>query len=128
MVNTGLSDQIARWLQAVVDGWPTFPILALFFVIAALVTQLMSDAGTIAFLGPVAVALALALGQSPQVFVVTIAMAAVASFLTPIGHHGNLLIYGPGRYRFSDFVRLGTPLTILVAVIVVLIAPLLWPR
>jgi len=128
MVNTGLSDQIARWLQTVVGGWHPFPILVLFFVIAAFVTQLMSDAGTTAFLGPVAVALALAIGQSPQVFVVTVAMAAVTSFLTPIGHHGNLLIYGPGRYRFSDFVRVGTPLTILVAVIVVLIAPLLWPR
>ena len=126
MVKTGLSDQIASCLQAVVGAWHPFPILVLFFVIAALVTQLMSDAGTTAFLGPVAVALALGLGQSPEVYVVTVAMAAVTSFLTPIGHHGNLLIYGPGRYRFSDFVRVGTPLTILVAVIVILIAPLLW--
>jgi di/tricarboxylate transporter len=54
-------------------------------------------------------------------------MASVASFLTPIGHHGNLLIYGPGGYRFWDFVRVGAPLTALVGVAVVLMAPLLWP-
>ncbi|HZD55248.1 MAG TPA: SLC13 family permease [Anaerolineales bacterium] len=126
MVKTGLSDQIAAWLQALVGGWHPLPVLLLFFLIAALVTQLMSDAGTTALLGPVAVALALALGHSPEAYVVTVAMAAVTSFLTPIGHHGNLLIYGPGRYRFSDFVRVGTPLTILVAIIVILIAPLLW--
>ncbi len=53
-------------------------------------------------------------------------MATVASFLTPIGHHGNLLVYGPGRYRFADFVRVGAPLTIVVALVVTLLAPLLW--
>jgi di/tricarboxylate transporter len=54
-------------------------------------------------------------------------MAAVTSFCTPIGHHGNLLIYGPGNYRFADFLRVGTPLTLLIAVIVSLMAPMLWP-
>ena len=71
-------------------------------------------------------ALARALGQSPEPYVVTVAMAAVAAFLTPIGHHGHLLIYGPGRYQFRDFVRAGTPPTILVGVIVALLAPPLW--
>jgi di/tricarboxylate transporter len=75
----------------------------------------------------VAIALAQALGHAPEAYVVTAAMAAVASFLTPIGHHGNLLVYGPGRYRFADFVRVGTPLTVLVALIVAFAAPLLWP-
>jgi di/tricarboxylate transporter len=54
-------------------------------------------------------------------------MASVASFFTPIGHHGNLLIYGPGNYQFSDFLRVGIPLTLLVAVIVMFMAPMLWP-
>jgi di/tricarboxylate transporter len=58
---------------------------------------------------------------------VTVAMAAVTSFFTPIGHHGNLLIYGPGGYQFSDFVKVGVPLTLIVAVIVSLMAPILWP-
>ncbi len=54
--------------------------------------------------------------------------AAVASFLTPIGHHGNLLVYGPGRYRFADFVRVSTPLTVLVALVVAFLAQVFWPR
>ena len=53
-------------------------------------------------------------------------MAAVVAFLTPIGHHGNLLVYGPGRYHFADFVRVGTPLTVLIALVVAFLAPLLW--
>jgi di/tricarboxylate transporter len=90
-------------------------------------TQLMSDAATTALFAPVAVALANGLGHPPEAYVVTVAMAAVASFLTPIGHHGNLLIYGPGGYRFMDFVRVGAPLTAIVAVIVVTLARILWP-
>jgi di/tricarboxylate transporter len=66
------------------------------------------------------------LGQPPEPFVVTVAMASVVAFLTPIGHHGNLLVYGPGRYQFIDFVKVGTPLTILVGFVVVLLAPILW--
>jgi di/tricarboxylate transporter len=58
--------------------------------------------------------------------VVTVAMASVASFLTPIGHHGNLIVYGPGGYQFWDFVRVGAPLTVIVAIIVALLSPLLW--
>ena len=54
-------------------------------------------------------------------------MAAVTSVFTPIGHHGNLLIYGPGGYQFSDFLRVGVPLTLLIAAIVVFLAPILWP-
>jgi di/tricarboxylate transporter len=54
------------------------------------------------------------------------AMAAVAAFLTPIGHHGNLLVYGPGGYRFSDFVRVGASMTVIVSLVVVLLAPLVF--
>jgi di/tricarboxylate transporter len=101
--------------------------LLVIFSIVAVLTQFMSDAATTAVFAPVAVALAQALGQAPEAYVVTVAMAAVASFLTPIGHHGNLLVYGPGRYQFSDFVRVGAPLTALVALVVVALAPILWP-
>jgi di/tricarboxylate transporter len=60
--------------------------------------------------------------------VVTVAMASVVAFLTPIAHHGNLLIYGPGGYRFVDFARVGAPLTVVSALIVAFGAPLIWPR
>lgn len=127
MKSTGMSDLLAGWFGGAVGGLNQVVILAVLFVVAAVLTQFMSDAATTALFGPLAATLAIALGLPPEPFVVTVAMAAVASFLTPIGHHGNLLIYGPGGYHFTDFVRVGTPLTILVGIVVVLIAPILWP-
>src|SRR5204862_7701058 len=97
------------------------------FMIVAVLTQFMSDSATTALFAPVAVALARGLGHAPEAYVVTVAMASVAAFFTPIGHHGNLLVYGPGRYRFADFVRVGTPLTIVAGLVVVFIARLVWP-
>ncbi len=127
MQKSGVSDLIAGWLQNTVGGLNQMVILLIIFAIVGVLTQFMSDAATTAVFAPVAVALATALGHSPEAYVVTVAMAAVASFLTPIGHHGNLLVYGPGRYQFADFVWVGTPLTVLVAIIVVVMAPMLWP-
>jgi di/tricarboxylate transporter len=127
MEQSGASKLLATWLQHAVGGWNPTLILLVVFAVVAIATQFMSDAATTALFAPVAIALARALGQPPEPFVVTVAMAAVAAFLTPIGHHGNLLVYGPGRYQFADFTRVGTPLTILVALVVVLLAPILWP-
>jgi di/tricarboxylate transporter len=127
MERSGTSKLLAGWIQAAVGGWNERLILLALFAIVAVLTQFMSDSATTALFGPVAIALAQALGQAPEAYVVTVAMASVAAFLTPIGHHGNLLIYGPGRYQFADFVRIGTPLTILVGLVVALLAPLVWP-
>ena len=128
MQQSGTSDLLAGWLQTALGGWSQTLILLAIFTVVAVITQLMSDAATTALFAPVAVVLAQALGHPPEPYVVTVAMAAVASFLTPIGHHGNLLVYGPGGYRFTDFVWVGTPLTVLVALIVTWLAPLLWPQ
>ena len=127
MQETGTADVMAGWLQGLVSGWAVHWILLALFLVTGLVTQIMSDAGTTALFGPIALALGRGLDLAPEPFVVTVAMAAVTSFFTPIGHHGNLLIYGPGRYQFSDFVRVGMPLTLIIAVIVSFMAPMLWP-
>jgi di/tricarboxylate transporter len=127
MQETGTADLLAGWLQGLVTGWGIHWILLALFLVTGLVTQIMSDAGTTALFGPIAIALARGLDLAPEPFVVTVAMAAVTSFFTPIGHHGNLLIYGPGRYQFGDFVKVGVPLTLIVAVIVSFMAPILWP-
>lgn len=127
MQETGAADLLAGWLQGLVLNWDIFWILLMLFLTAGVVTQVMSDAATVALFGPISIALARGLDLPPEAFVVTVAMAAVTSFFTPIGHHGNLLIYGPGRYQFSDFMRVGVPLTFIVAVIVSLMAPMLWP-
>jgi di/tricarboxylate transporter len=126
MEKTGTSKLLAGWLKTVLAGWHELLVLGAVFAIVAVLTQFMSDAATTALFAPVAAALAQGLGRPLEPYVVTVAMASVASFLTPIGHHGNLLIYAPGRYRFADFVRVGMPLTIVVGVVVVLMASLLW--
>jgi di/tricarboxylate transporter len=126
MQKTGAADMLAGWLGGAVGGLSQTAILLIIFAIVAVLTQFMSDAATTALFAPVAVALGQSLGKPLEPYAVTVAMAAVASFLTPIGHHGNLLIYGPGGYHFRDFVWNGTPLTILVAFVVVFVSQWVW--
>jgi di/tricarboxylate transporter len=126
MEHSGASRRLAGWLQAVVGGWSQLAVLLAIFAVVAVITQFMSDSATTALFAPVAIALAGALDVAPDAFVVTVAMASVVAFLTPIGHHGNLLVYGPGGYRFADFVIVGTPLTVVAALVVALLAPLVF--
>jgi di/tricarboxylate transporter len=127
MQKSGVASLLAGWLQGAVGGWNQTVILLALFAVVAVLTQLMSDAATTALFAPVAITLAQALGRVPEPYVITVAMAAVTSFLTPMGHHGNLLVYGPGGYQFMDFIRVGTPLTVLIALVVVLLAQVIWP-
>ena len=126
MKSTGAAGTVAGWLEGLVQDWSQPLVLLVLFAVVSVVTQFMSDSATTALFAPVAVALAQALDRPPEPYVVSVAMASVVAFLTPIGHHGNLLVYGPGGYRFADFVRVGAPLTVLAAAVVVFIAPLLW--
>jgi di/tricarboxylate transporter len=126
MTASGAAATLAGLLERAVADWSQTLVLLVLFAVVAAITQLMSDSATTALFAPVAVALAEGLGRPPEPYVVTVAMASVVSFLTPIGHHGNLLIYAPGGYRFTDFVRVGAPLTALAAVVVVVVAQLLW--
>lgn len=127
MEKTGVSSLFANWLAQEAAGLDPIYVLAAMFVSGALLTQILSDAATVVLLGPIALGLAQPLGIPPEPLVVCTALGAVAAFLTPIGHHGNLLIYGPGNYRFGDFIRIGLPVTIIVGVISCTTALVLWP-
>ena len=126
MEQTGTADLLAKALAVMVAHWPVLAILLVMFCAAALLTQVMSDAATTVLLGPVAISLAQVLDLPPTPFVVCTALGAVVAFLTPIGHHGNLLILGPGQYRFGDFLRVGLPLTVIVALVSAWMARWLW--
>jgi di/tricarboxylate transporter len=126
MEQTGTAALMARGLLGVVEGWPMFAVLLVLFSAAALLTQILSDSATTVLLGPIAISLAASLGQPPTPFVVCTALGAVVAFLTPIGHHGNLLILAPGQYRFADFLRIGLPLTILIALVSAWLSQWLW--
>jgi di/tricarboxylate transporter len=126
MEQTGTADLLARGLLRFVADWPTLGVLLVLFGAAALLTQILSDSATTVLLGPIAISLAGSLGLPPTPFVVCTALGAVVAFLTPIGHHGNLLILRPGQYRFGDFLLVGLPLTALVAFVSAWLARWLW--
>ena len=126
MEQTGTAQLLAQAMLELIAHWSPLAILLVMFSVAALLTQILSDAATTVLLGPIAVSLAQSLGLPPTPFVVCTALGAVAAFLTPIGHHGNLLILGPGQYRFADFLRIGLPLTALIALVCAWMARWLW--
>ena len=76
---------------------------------------------------PIAVSTAADLGLDPRPFAIAVAIAASASFLTPVSYQTNIMVYGPGGYRFSDYARLGLPLTVIVVAATVTVVPALWP-
>ncbi|HOC10243.1 MULTISPECIES: SLC13 family permease [Thermomonas] len=126
MENTGTAALLAQGLSHWIAHWPPLAILLVMFSIAALLTQVMSDAATTALLGPISIATAQVLGLPPAPFVMCTALGAVVAFLTPIGHHGNLLILRPGQYSFADFLRVGLPLTVLIGLVSAWMARWLW--
>lgn len=127
MERSGTADLLADWLSPLVAHWKVTWVLLALFTTAALLTQILSDTATTILLAPIAIGMSDQLDISAAAMVISVAMGSVAAFLTPIGHHGNLLVYEPGNYRFVDFVRVGTPLTILLGLAVAWLAPLLWP-
>ena len=127
MEQTGTASLFAGWLANVASPWETTWVLLALFLTAALFTQILSDTATTILLGPIALGMSALLGISAPAMVFSVAMGAVVAFLTPIGHHGNLLVYEPGAYRFADFVRVGTPLTLLLGLAVAFLAPIVWP-
>jgi di/tricarboxylate transporter len=126
MEKSGTAAYFATHLQQLTAEWSSIAVLLALFWSAALVTQVLSDAATVVLLGPIALALALGLELPPQPFLVCTALGAVTAFLTPIGHHGNLLILSPGQYTFGDFLRVGVPLTVLISAVSVWTAQWLW--
>ncbi|NJN64834.1 MAG: SLC13 family permease [Acidobacteria bacterium] len=124
---TGGADKVVRALLWLVgDTGPTAVLGVLFFVTYAL-TGFMSNTATAALMVPLAVSASTKLGVDARPFLIAIAFAASAAFYTPVGYQTNMLVYGPGGYRFSDYMRLGGPLNILYWFVGVLLIPLLFP-
>ncbi len=117
-----ISDLIVQWTQGLSPFW----MVMIFFWFAALLTQILSDAATTVLIAPVAVIFAKTAGFSPVAAVVCVTIGAIASFLTPIGHHGNLLILKPGGYKFADFLKIGFPLAIAISAITCYLSLRIW--
>ncbi|MBB5207958.1 SLC13 family permease [Chiayiivirga flava] len=126
MEKTGTAQLFADVLLRYTADFSPLAVLLVVFWSGALLTQILSDAATTVLLGPVAISLATGMDLPPTPFVVCTALGAVASFLTPIGHHGNLLILNPGRYTFGDFIKVGVPLTLMIGFVSTWLARWLW--
>ena len=118
MQKTGLAEALATDLLHGLRGWPPYAVLLVLFALGQLFTEALSNGTTVVLLMPIATALAQGLGLPPMAFIFAITIAASQSFLTPVGYQTNLMVYGPGRYRFLDMTRYGLPLTVLMALVV----------
>ncbi|MBK8986853.1 MAG: SLC13 family permease [Chloroflexi bacterium] len=126
MQTTGTAEFLANRLTALVGTWNPLWLLTGFFALTVLLTQPMSNQAAAAVVIPVALQTAVQLGLNPRTFAMMIAIAASTSYLTPL-EPACLMVYGPGRYRFMDFLRVGGLLTVVVYLLAIVMTPLLWP-
>jgi di/tricarboxylate transporter len=124
---SGASDVLAGWLSDVGSKLPPAGALTLILVVAMAVTPFLNNAATVLVVAPIAASFADSLGYRPEAFLMAVAIGAGCDFLTPIGHQCNTLVMGPGGYRFSDYPRLGLPLSLLVVIVSVPVVILVWP-
>jgi di/tricarboxylate transporter len=126
LTESGAADMIASAI-GVVSGADPFWSLAVLYLVTVMVTELITNNAAGVMMFPIAMATAEGTGASFMPFVIAIMIGASAGFITPIGYQTNLMIYGPGGYRFSDYIRFGLPLSVLVGVAAVLLIPRIWP-
>ena len=118
MQKTGLAELIAQGLLHGLHAWPVYAALLAVFLFSTLLTEVMSNAATVALLIPIAGELAQGLDQPPRAFIYAVLFGASQCFLSPVGYHTNTMVYGPGRYRFLDVARYGIPFTVAMTIAV----------
>lgn len=123
---TGAAAGLAGFLLGLTGGHP-FAVLAVVYLTTILMTEMITNNAAAVLMFPLAYAIAGSLGLNFMPFAIAIAFAASASFATPIGYQTNLMVYGPGGYRFTDYVRFGLPLNLLLATTALAIIPRVWP-
>jgi len=124
---TGGTELIAQWLSSIGHELPPYGALALILITAMMVTPFLNNAATVLVMAPIATSFASGLGFKPEAFLMAVAIGAGCDFLTPIGHQCNTLVMGPGGYKFSDYPRLGLPLSIIIALVTVPALMFFWP-
>ena len=128
---TGTAEWIAGFITSATRSVSTEVqpqvLLALIYFITIFLTEISSNAATAIIMTPIALAVAQQMGFDPRAFVFAVAFAASASFITPVGYQTNLMVYGPGGYKFSDYIRVGFPLALIFWVMAIFILPVLWP-
>ena len=124
---TGAASFVATWMVSLLGVYGPTAVMAGLYILTSLTSQVMPNPAAAVLLAPIALNTANDLGISPYTLMMTVAVAASAAFLSPVGHPANLLVMGPGGYRFSDYLKIGLPLTLVILVVVVLVMPIIWP-
>ncbi len=114
---------VAPWLE----NMPPFLIVWSIYLMTSVLTELVSNNAVAVVVTPVAIGLASAMGLDPRPLVIAVMIAASASFATPIGYQTNMLVYGPGGYKFTDFMRVGIPLNLSIGLLASAVIPMIWP-
>jgi di/tricarboxylate transporter len=124
---TGGTAVVAEPILALAGIAPIWAILALFMLITMILSDVMNNAATAILMAPIAISLATGLGVDVDPFLMGVAVAASSTYLTPIGHQSNLLVMGPGGYKFGDYCRMGLPLDVIILAVAVPLILLVWP-
>ena len=127
MEQTGAASFLAEGMVSLVGGLGPLAVMAGLFILAALASQVMPNPAVAVLLAPIALNTAADLGISPYPLMMAVAVSASAAFLSPVGHSANVLVMGPGGYKFADYTKVGIPLTLVVLAVVVLVVPVFWP-
>ncbi len=126
VANSGLADIVATSIVAIFSDFRPWIMLAVLYVLSTICTEIMTNAAAAALILPIAITTAESLERDPRPYAVVVAIAASMSFITPLGYQTNLMVYGPGGYRFSDFVKIGVPMALLCFMVAMLTIPLFW--
>ncbi|SMR70797.1 Di- and tricarboxylate transporter [Aliiroseovarius halocynthiae] len=125
--SSGAVALIAEGIAPILGKLPPFLIVWAIYLLTSVLTELVSNNAVAVVVTPIAIGLATALGLDPRPLVVAVMVAASASFATPIGYQTNTLVYGPGGYKFSDFLKVGIPLNLSVGILASALIPVFWP-
>lgn len=124
---TGMTELLAKGLAGLSGYTGPYLVLFGFFIVSVIISELMSNSGTVALLGPMALSVAEQMGINPMTLLVAVTFGSSAAFAMPIGYQTSLMIYGPGGYSFKDFIRMGIALDLILAILALWLIPQFWP-
>jgi di/tricarboxylate transporter len=127
MENSGTAQILANGMVDALGPYGPIAIIGGLFLLTSLASQLMPNPVVTVLMAPIAINTAINIGLSPYTFMMAVAISASASFLSPVGHPANVLVMGPGGYRFNDYFKVGLPLTVLIMLLTLLLLPIFWP-
>jgi len=127
MQQTGAAQLLANGMVSLIGDLGPVVMMAGFFLLSAFASQVMPNPAVAVLLAPIALSTSADLNISPYPLMMAVAVSASAAFLSPVGHAANVLVMGPGGYRFSDYIKVGLPLTLITLVVVLVVVPIVWP-